>query len=116
MLYPYIRLLSFAIFSLKVELLFCRRVARNILLIIASCRADIVGKERSYIRTLVPEGTAFDIAGKNRADASSFLSALFECIDIIQRRNNYEENRKNPLRKMTQEVLANAEDEKIEEQ
>jgi 4-hydroxythreonine-4-phosphate dehydrogenase len=68
------------------------------------------------VRTSPDHGTAFDIAGKNKADASSFLTALFECIDIIRRRNEYEENRKNPLRKMTTEVLANAEDEKIEEQ
>jgi 4-hydroxythreonine-4-phosphate dehydrogenase len=68
------------------------------------------------VRTSPDHGTAFDIAGKNRADASSFLAAIFECIDIIQRRNDYEEARKNPLRKMTAEVLANVEDEKIEEQ
>ncbi len=68
------------------------------------------------VRTSPDHGTAFDIAGKNKADASSFLAAFFECIDIIRRRNDYEENRKNPLRKMTTEVLANAEDEKIEEQ
>jgi len=67
------------------------------------------------VRTSPDHGTAFDIAGKNRADASSFLAAVFECIDIIRRRNNFEEYRKNPLRKMTSEVLANAEDEKIEE-
>jgi 4-hydroxythreonine-4-phosphate dehydrogenase len=68
------------------------------------------------VRTSPDHGTAFDIAGKNKADASSFLAAVFECIDIIRRRNDYEESRKNPLRKMTSEVLANAEDEKIEEQ
>jgi len=68
------------------------------------------------VRTSPDHGTAFDIEGKNKADASSFLDAIFECIDIIRRRNNYEENRKNPLRKMTSEVLANVEDEKIEEQ
>jgi len=68
------------------------------------------------VRTSPDHGTAFDIAGKNKADASSFLSATFECIDIIRRRSEYEEARKNPLRKMTAEVLANAEDEKIEEQ
>jgi 4-hydroxythreonine-4-phosphate dehydrogenase len=68
------------------------------------------------VRTSPDHGTAFDIAGKNKADASSFLAAIFECIDIIRLRNEYEENRKNPLRKMTSEVLANAEDEKIEEQ
>jgi 4-hydroxythreonine-4-phosphate dehydrogenase len=68
------------------------------------------------VRTSPDHGTAFDIAGKNKADTSSFLAATFECLDIINRRNNFEESRKNPLRKMTSEVLANAEDEKIEEQ
>jgi 4-hydroxythreonine-4-phosphate dehydrogenase len=68
------------------------------------------------VRTSPDHGTAFDIAGKNKADASSFLAAIFECIDIIRRRNEYEDARKNPLRKMTAEVIANVEDEKIEEQ
>jgi len=68
------------------------------------------------VRTSPDHGTAFDIAGKNKASASSFLAATFECIDIIRRRIEYEEARKNPLRKMTAEVLANAEDERIEEQ
>ncbi len=68
------------------------------------------------VRTSPDHGTAFDIAGKNKADASSFLAATFECIDIIRRRIEYEDARKNPLRKMTAEVLANAEDERIEEQ
>jgi len=68
------------------------------------------------VRTSPDHGTAFDIAGKNKADESSFLSAIFECVDIIRRRISFEENRKNPLRKMTADVLANAEDEKIEEQ
>lgn len=68
------------------------------------------------VRTSPDHGTAFDIAGKNKADASSFLAATFECIDIIRRRVEYDDARKNPLRKMTAEVLANAEDEKIDEQ
>jgi 4-hydroxythreonine-4-phosphate dehydrogenase len=67
------------------------------------------------VRTSPDHGVAFDIAGKNKADASSFMKAVFECIDIINRRNFYEENRKNPMKKMTQTLLANAEDEKIEE-
>ena len=67
------------------------------------------------VRTSPDHGTAFDIAGKGKADESSFRSAVFECIDIINRRNEYEENRKNPLRKRTSEILANAVDEKIEE-
>jgi 4-hydroxythreonine-4-phosphate dehydrogenase len=67
------------------------------------------------VRTSPDHGTAFDIAGKNKADESSFRAALFECIDIIHRRSDFLEARKNPLRKRMAEVLANAEDEKIEE-
>lgn len=67
------------------------------------------------VRTSPDHGVAFDIAGKDKADISSFTTAVFECIDIINRRAEYEENRKNPLRKMTPAVLANAEDEKIDE-
>lgn len=67
------------------------------------------------VRTSPDHGTAFDIAGKNRADISSFLTALFECLDIINQRSGYAEYRKNPLKKMTAVILANAEDEKIEE-
>lgn len=67
------------------------------------------------VRTSPDHGTAFDIAGKGIADESSFRTAVFECVDIIKRRHAYDENRKNPLRKRTAEVLANAEDEKIEE-
>ncbi len=67
------------------------------------------------VRTSPDHGVAFDIAGKDKADVSSFLTALFECIDIINRRNEYDENRKNPLRKMTPVILANAEDEQIDE-
>jgi 4-hydroxythreonine-4-phosphate dehydrogenase len=67
------------------------------------------------VRTSPDHGVAFDIAGKNKADASSFVTAVFECIDIINRRNGYADNRKNPLRKMTPAILANAKDEAIEE-
>jgi len=67
------------------------------------------------IRTSPDHGVAFDIAGKNKADNSSFLAAIFECIDIINRRNGFFDNRKNPLRKMTPAILANAKDEIIEE-
>ena len=67
------------------------------------------------IRTSPDHGVAFDIAGKNKADHSSFMTALFECIDIINRRSGYETNRQNPLKKMTNALLANARDEAIEE-
>jgi len=67
------------------------------------------------IRTSPDHGTAFDIAGKNKADNASFLKAIYACLDIIQARRQYDENNKNPLKKMTSVVLANAEDEKIDE-
>ena len=67
------------------------------------------------VRTSPDHGVAFDIAGKDKADCSSLTAAVFECIDIINRRIEYDENRKNPLRKMAPSILANAEDEKIEE-
>ena len=67
------------------------------------------------VRTSPDHGVAFDIAGKDKADSSSFLTAIFECIDIIHRRKEYEENRKNPLKKVTPAILANAVDEKIDE-
>lgn len=66
------------------------------------------------IRTSPDHGTAFDIAGKNKADHASFLTAIYECIDIINRRNEYADSHKNPLKKMTSVILANAVDEKIE--
>ncbi|RYG06402.1 MAG: 4-hydroxythreonine-4-phosphate dehydrogenase PdxA [Chitinophagaceae bacterium] len=67
------------------------------------------------VRTSPDHGTAFDIAGKGKADASSFITAIYECIDIINRRQEYAENRKNPLKKMTSAILANAVDEAITE-
>jgi 4-hydroxythreonine-4-phosphate dehydrogenase len=67
------------------------------------------------VRTSPDHGVAFDIAGKNKADISSFMTAIFECIDIINRRQEFEENRKNPLKKVAPSILANAEDEMIDE-
>jgi 4-hydroxythreonine-4-phosphate dehydrogenase len=66
------------------------------------------------VRTSPDHGTAFDIAGKGIADPSSFLAAIFECIDIIKRRAQYDENHSNPLRKMSNMIIANAVDEAIE--
>jgi 4-hydroxythreonine-4-phosphate dehydrogenase len=69
----------------------------------------------SVVRTSPDHGTAFDIAGKNKADNGSFLASVYTCLDIIRNRQEYDENRRNPLKKMGSVVLANAEDEKIEE-
>ncbi|MEJ7769511.1 MAG: 4-hydroxythreonine-4-phosphate dehydrogenase PdxA, partial [Chitinophagaceae bacterium] len=68
------------------------------------------------IRTSPDHGTAFDIAGKNKADPASFISAIFQCIDIYRQRNEFVENHKNPLKKITAEIMANAEDERIQEE
>lgn len=66
-------------------------------------------------RTSPDHGTAFDIAGKGKADESSFRTAVFECLNIIDKRKEFEERHKNPLKKITSAILANQEDEKIEE-
>ncbi len=66
------------------------------------------------VRTSPDHGTAFDIAGKNKADSTSFLTAVYTCLDIIRNRQEFEDNRSNPMRKMGAIVLANAVDEKIE--
>ena len=67
------------------------------------------------IRTSPDHGTAFDIAGKDKADTSSFVASVFECIEIIRKRFGYADMRRNPLRKISARMLANAVDEKIEE-
>ena len=51
------------------------------------------------IRTSPDHGTAFDISGKDLADASSFTAAVFQAIDIYNRRNFFDEIRKDPLHK-----------------
>lgn len=67
------------------------------------------------VRTSPDHGTAFDIAGKNKADAGSFLQSIYTCIDIINARAGYHEMRSNPMKKITNKLLANAVDERIDE-
>ena len=67
------------------------------------------------VRTSPDHGVAFDIAGKNKADESSFREAIFKCVDIIRNRKEYEEQMKNPLKKISARMVANAVDEKITE-
>jgi 4-hydroxythreonine-4-phosphate dehydrogenase len=50
------------------------------------------------IRTSPDHGTAYDIAGKNLADASSFRTALYMAIDIYRNRKAYKEGSANPLK------------------
>ena len=67
------------------------------------------------VRTSPDHGTAFDIAGKDKADPASFLEATFECIEIIRKRFGYADMRRNPLKKISARMIANAVDERIEE-
>lgn len=65
------------------------------------------------VRTSPDHGVAFDIAGKGIADESSFREAIYKCCDILKMRKEYKEQYKNPLKKMSAAVVANAVDEKI---
>ncbi|MFK8061418.1 MAG: 4-hydroxythreonine-4-phosphate dehydrogenase PdxA [Polaribacter sp.] len=49
------------------------------------------------IRTSPDHGTGFDIAGKNKANPSSFKEALFTAIQIFKTRNQHKELTKRPL-------------------
>lgn len=67
------------------------------------------------VRTSPDHGTAFDIAGKDKADESSFREAIFAALDIHAKRSGYQDAHRNPLRKMSAAVLRNAVDEEISE-
>lgn len=49
------------------------------------------------VRTSPDHGTAYDIAGQNKADAESMLHALYAAIDILQQRQENAELKANPL-------------------
>nr|WP_255557616.1 4-hydroxythreonine-4-phosphate dehydrogenase PdxA [Flavobacterium taihuense] len=50
------------------------------------------------IRTSPDHGTAYDIAGKNKADYNSFKEAVYLAIDIYNSRNEYGEISQKPLK------------------
>ena len=50
-----------------------------------------------YVRTSPDHGTAYDIAGTNEADPSSFREALFMAIEIAKNRYEYAHDHANPL-------------------
>ena len=68
------------------------------------------------VRTSPDHGTAFDIAGKGIADHLSFLEALYAAVDIIKMREEQADMHKNPLRKMSAMIVANAQDEVIKDE
>lgn len=51
------------------------------------------------IRTSPAHGTAYDIAGTNKASEASFRQALYTAIDVYNNRKLYREISRNPLRK-----------------
>ncbi len=53
----------------------------------------------SKVRTSPDHGTAYEIAGKGKADHSSFKEAVFSAIQVFRNRSEYAELTKNPLQK-----------------
>jgi len=53
----------------------------------------------SKVRTSPAHGTAFDIAGKNKASENSFRHALYTLIDVYRNRKKFQAATSNPLRK-----------------
>lgn len=51
----------------------------------------------SFVRTSPDHGTAYNIAGANKANHLSFLNAIFKAIDIYRNRKQYEIDHANPL-------------------
>jgi len=50
------------------------------------------------VRTSPDHGTAFDIAGENKADDTSFREAIYLAIDVFKRRSGYQELSADPLK------------------
>ena len=69
----------------------------------------------SAVRTSPDHGTAFDIAGQNLADPSSFRKALYLALDIADNRQKYMEMTANPLKSRSTK-LKTGEDEVIIEE
>ena len=57
----------------------------------------------SEVRTSPDHGVAYDIAGKGVADEQSMRNAIYEAIDIVQRRREWEEWNANPLQHFERE-------------
>ena len=56
------------------------------------------------VRTSPDHGVAYDLAGNNEADPSSFRKAIYAAIDIVRNRKTYEESTANPLQKLSGEI------------
>lgn len=63
----------------------------------------------SVVRTSPDHGTAYDIAGKNIANPDSFRQALYQAIDIVRNRKEFEEIVAHSIDKLELEEEENAE-------
>ena len=57
------------------------------------------------VRTSPDHGTAYEIAGQNKADHQSFLSALYLGLDVVKNRRIYAEIAKNPMKTANKEFF-----------
>jgi 4-hydroxythreonine-4-phosphate dehydrogenase len=57
----------------------------------------------SEVRTSPDHGVAYDIAGKGVADEQSMRNAIYDAIDIVQRRREWEKWNENPLQHFERE-------------
>ncbi len=58
-----------------------------------------------FVRTSPDHGTAYEIAGQGKADESSFRSAIYEALDIIENRKLNKEITANPLQIVDKETF-----------
>jgi 4-hydroxythreonine-4-phosphate dehydrogenase len=65
-----------------------------------------------FVRTSPGHGTAFDIAGENKASHDSFAQAIYHAIDIYRCRLMYAEASKNPLARY--EINSNGESDHVD--
>ena len=57
----------------------------------------------SKVRTSPDHGTAYDIAGQDKADPQSMRSAIYAAIDIVEHRRAWAEWSRNPLQRAERE-------------
>jgi len=62
----------------------------------------------SAVRTSPDHGTAFEVAGKNVADAGSFKEAVYAAIDIYKKRKEYKKLTRNVLKKQSKRQTSSA--------
>jgi 4-hydroxythreonine-4-phosphate dehydrogenase len=65
-----------------------------------------------FIRTSPAHGTAYSLAGEDKASPDSFRQALYLALDIHKNRKMHEEITKNPLKKY--DITSNQEDEGVD--